>query len=970
MKFNIRKFKNNILFFIISGLLLVIFVLLGIFKDKSSSTLEKKDLNDKDISINSLVISEIMSSNNGTIVSSDGGLYDYLELYNGSDKDIELKDYGLGDGGSTAKWVFPKTTIKAKSYLLVFLSGKTMDGLNASFKLKSSGDEVVSLFKPNGKVVDAVKTVSLDSGEVMARDDKGSWIITIPTPGYANNTKGHEEFLNSLMIEGESELKINEILANNKGNFKNKSGEYSGYIEIINTSNKSINLENYSLSNDVNRSFKWQFPNKIISPNETLVVYTSGKSNKDDELSTGFKLNSKNGYAVLSNNEGKVLDKVKYDNLANGMAYVRTDTGFVQSSNLSPGYSNDSNGVMKFQSKYMETPKDLIINEAMSSNYEYLPQNGGNYYDWIELYNNSSKSIKLSDYCLTTSTNSLCEFKLPNVELKKGEYYIVMASGDSNLSNDSYIHAPFKISSVEGLYLTKERQIIDTLFVSEVPIGYSIGKGDDGVYYFSKPTPKAKNSNGTMSVSYLPTASKKGGTYNDTDSIEVALTGGDKIYYTLDGSVPTTSSKVYSSPLTIKKTTVLRIMSKDNGMLQSNTNTYSYIMNENHSLNVMSISINKKALTNVNTHTSLNSSVIEPCFVEYFDSEGTGFSIGAELKLFGGSTRSYRKKSYEIKFKKEYGKGSLNYKVFDTVNSSVFESLVLRTGSQDEFEWSKKTLIRDIVATSLVDEYTDLDVQAYKPVAVYINGEYWGLYFIREKVDESFISNHYNVKATSENTDLLRIDGEVKLGTNTKYNKMISFTNSNTLNNKDNYNKIKEQIDIKGYCDFWISEIWPSNYDIVNMRYFSNPLIDSGKWKFIYYDLDSAFYNVNADYYKYYTTPSGIGYGNFPTVLLRNLMKSSEFKETFLERLSYNLKNTWNSDNVIKKIDSVIDEIGEDEIKRNLERWNNISYNEWKKNVDFFKEFAAKRNKYMVSQAKSFFGLSESEVKKYFGDVK
>lgn len=970
MKFNIRKFKNNILFFVISGLLLVIFILLGLFKDKSSNSLEKKELDDKETSIKSLVINEIMTGNNGTIASSDGGIYDYLELYNGSDKDIELKDYGLGDENNKVKWVFPKTTIKAKSYLVIFLSGKKLDGLNASFKLKSSGGEVVSLFRPNGKVIDAVETVSLDSGSVMARDDKGSWVIESPTPGFANNIKGHEEFLKSLMAEGDSDLKINEILASNKGNFKNKNDEYSGYIEIINVSDKSINLENYSLSNDADCSFKWQFPNKVITPGETLVVYTSGTSSKKSELSTGFKLKSKNGYAVLSNNKGKVIDRVEYKNLGNGMAYVRTKSGFAQSSSITPGYPNTVDGQMKFQSEYIKTPKDLIINEAMNSNYEYLPQNGGNYYDWIELYNNSNKTIKLSDYCLTTSTNSVCEFKLPKVELKKGEYYIVMASGETNLSNDSYVHAPFKLSSVEGLYLTKSGEIIDTLFMSEVPAGYSIGKSDDGIYYFSKPTPKAKNSNGTMSISYLPTADKKSGVYNNTDSIEVALTGGDKIYYTLDGSVPTTSSKVYSSPLTIKKTTVLRIMSKDDGKLKSNTNTYSYIMNENHNINVMSISINKKALSNVNTHTALNSSVIEPCFVEYFDSEGTGFSIGAGLKLFGGSTRSYKKKSYEIKFKKQYGEGSLKYKVFDTVDSSVFDSLVLRTGSQDEFEWSKKTLIRDIVATSLVGEYTDVDVQAYKPVALYLNGEYWGLYFIREKVDESFISNHYNVKATKENTDLLRIDGEVKIGTNTKYNKMVSFTNSNSLSNINNYNKIKEQMDIVDYCDFWISEIWPSNYDIVNMRYFSNPLIDSGKWKFIYYDLDSAFYNVDADYYRYYTTASGIGYGNFPTTLLRNLLKSSEFKKTFIERLSYNLKNTWNSDNVIKKIDSVIDEIGEDEIKRNLKRWNVASYDEWKSNVNFMKDFARKRNKYMVNQAKSFFGLSASDVSKYFGDIK
>jgi len=98
-------------------------------------------------------------------------------------------------------------------------------------------------------------------------------------------------------------------------------------------------------------------------------------------------------------------------------------------------------------------------------------------------------------------------------------------------------------------------------------------------------------------------------------------------------------------------------------------------------------------------------------------------------------------------------------------------------------------------------------------------------------------------------------------------------------------------------------------------------------------------------------------------------MKNSKFKETYLERLSYNLKNTWSTDNVLKKIDEIIDEISKDEIKRNMERWNK-SYSEWEKNVEFVRDYARKRNEYMISGAKSYFNLSNSEVKKYFGDVK
>ena len=97
-------------------------------------------------------------------------------------------------------------------------------------------------------------------------------------------------------------------------------------------------------------------------------------------------------------------------------------------------------------------------------------------------------------------------------------------------------------------------------------------------------------------------------------------------------------------------------------------------------------------------------------------------------------------------------------------------------------------------------------------------------------------------------------------------------------------------------------------------------------------------------------------------------MKNSEFKKTFLERLSYNLENTWTYDNVSKKIDEIINEFGKDEFQRNAERWGN-SYSKWSTSIERMKTFAENRNSYMIKQAKSYFNLTDSEVKKYFGSV-
>lgn len=972
MGFNFKKLKNNLGFFVIAIMTIVVLTLVNYISDKKANSLDKADLTDGEVNISKLVINEVMTSNKGAYADPNGKIYDYVEIYNGNEKDINLKDYGLSDEESKVKWVFPETIIGPKEYIVVFLSGNRSEGLYANFKLKSSGGEVMTLFKPNGKVVDAVETVALDGNTVMARDLNGKWVVqTEATPGHANTKEGRSEFLASLISDDEKVIEINEILANNKGNFKNKNGEYSGYIEVKNISKNSVNLANYGLSNSEVASFKWQFPSKVLEPGEVAVVFTSGKSCKTcDELSTGFKLDSKNGFAVLTNNKGKIVDKVEYKNLPNGIGYIKQDGKFLQNNAISPGFDNTVAGIKSFQKKYLSTPKELIISEVMNNNYSYLAQNGGNYYDWIELYNNSGKTINLSNYCLTTNDNTLCSYKLPKVELKSGEYYIVMASGDTKLSNSKYQHTSFKLGDTEAVYLTKGDEIVDSIMVANVPLGYSMGRSGSSIVYFSKPTPGSKNGGGTEAISYVPYADIKSGIYDSNKEFKVTLTGGGKIYYTLDGSEPTTSSKVYSSPLTIKKTTVLRIMSKEAGKLSSDVNNYSYILDTSHKTSVMSLIIDSKKLNKVNNNTSLNSKVQERGYVDYFDKEGEGFSINVGLKLFGGSTRSYKKKSYEIKFKKKYGDAKLKYKVFKNVDSSVFDSLVLRTGSQDEFQYNdQRTVIKDVVATSLMGQYTDVDVQDYVPIVLYINGKYWGIYFIREKVDETFVSNHYNIKATKTDTSILRIDGEVKSGTDKKYNSMISFINSNSLSNSKNYEKIKEQIDIQSFSDFWIGEIYTANYDILNTRYFSNPLVDNGKWKYIFYDIDSGFFRTTQNTFNEYTNPSGMGSWNFPTVLLRNMMKSSEFKSTFLERLSYNLNNTWAYKNVEKRIDEVIDEIGKEEFKKNAERWGN-SYSHWEKSIKSMKTFAKNRNSYLVKYAKSYFNLSSSDVKKYFGDVK
>ncbi len=950
--FDVKKttIKENLIFFIVSIIIISITILLT-FSFENSLNYKDEDLAvDGDNNIKSLVINEIMSANKGAHADIEGNIYDWIELYNGESKTINLKNYSLTDDENEVKWVFPDIEIQPNQYLIVYLSGENKEGLYAPFKLTSAGGERLALTDASKKVLDAVETISLKNNHVLARDLDGNWITSsMPTPGYINTQTGLEEYQNSLLSD--SLIKINEILPQNDGNFKNEDGLYSGYIEIINTSTEIINLKSYSVSNSILSPFEFQLPDVNLNPNEVYLIYTD--THISELTYANFSLSNKTGEAILSN-AGKIVDRVEYVNLANGMALLRNNEQFFESNNISPGFSNTEEGATTFATTYLKNNAGLIINEVMNNNFEYLGQNGNQFYDWIELKNNSSENINLQDYYLSTN-ETLNTYKLPDITLTPGQVYVIMASGETNLSNNTYYHANFKIGDVESIYILKDKQIIDSMFIANIPLGYSYGRSDaNGFYYMESPTPNQNNSTGVMQIAYTPINSVEPGVYNDA-SLTIELTSNGTIYYTLDGSDPTNKSNVYSSPILVDKTTVIKYVSHEANKLPSDINTASYIVNENHTMPVMSIVTNQADFNYLQKDAWDEELEIEVNAQLYED--GSSFDIDCGLKLFGGSVRGMPKKSFQLKFRSEYGEAKLNYQVFDNRDFSSFNSLVLRSGSQDYEE----AFIRDVLATSLVDEYTDVDVQAYKPVILYINGQYWGVYNIREKTEAEFISNHYNV---DESADIVRIDGNVTSGSSSDYYDLIRYVNSHDLMIQSNYEYVKTQVDIVNLIDFWIAEAYTSNNDIVNMRFFSHPDVDDGKWNFIFYDLDFAFYNITENYFTFATNPEGMTEHGYSTDLLRNLMRNQEFKNTFVERLSYNMANTWNKEIVLAQIDEIYNYYLP-EMERDKIRWGS-TLEDWQDGIDDLKNFVEKRETYFLRYIKSYFGLTTAQMEEYF----
>lgn len=940
-----NKLKNNSKYFIILISTVIVLIIADYFIGQKQ--IKKIELEDNDINIDLLVINEIMTTNTGSTLDNNGQSSDWLEIYNGTNQDIDLTDYGLSDSDTgLVKWKFPKTIIKSKEYLVVYLTGKSNNTLHANFSLNKKKNETVTLKNRKGKVVDSVKTFELEKNQSMARNDEGEWIKTNDiTPGFSNNKEGRNNYLKNLIIDDES-LIINEFLPNNKGNFV-IDGYLDEYVEVKNISDKTINLKDYYISNDINIPFKWQLPSVELKKGDIYLI-SRKEMNKNNDIN--FHIDNEKGILILSNSKN-IIQSINYDNVSNGYAYINTSGSFVISSFISPGFENSYDGLKKYNNS-ISYPKELLINEVMNYNSEYLKQDG-KYYDFIELYNNTGKTVNLSNYSITSKKDKSDIYKLPNIDLDKDEYFILYASGDENLTTKDYTHVGFKLSSEDSLYLYNKDKIIDCMFINSIPKGYSYGKGDNGQYYFSKPTPNKKNSKNYVFISYEPKFSINPGVYNE--DIKLKINGNGDIYYTLDGSIPTKDSNKYKGEINLDKTTVVRAISIQDDKRVSEVLTGTYIIKENHTLPVLSISLPDSSFNSLTKN--LESNQTYNAHAELYEKDSS-FSVDCGIKLFGGQTRFIPKKSFALKFSAKYGVSKLKYKVFPNRDNIKYDTIVVRSGSQD----SEGTMFRDELATSIMNDYGIVDVQDYKATVLYINGKYWGIYFLREKVDEDYISYHYNV--SKDDTNIIRIDNVITTGSSKDYDNLISYVKNHDMSKKESYEWVSKHLDIDNYIDYLIGELYTTNNDIVNTRYFNNPNIDGGKIKMIFYDFDYAFYNVDRDYLKWLTNKKGLGEHYYNNALIINLFKNKEFENKFLERLSYNMKKVWTYDNVSKRYNELYKLI-EPEISRDRKRWNR-SYSDWKKECEILKNYIEKRNDYLLKNVKSFFDLSDKEMKKYF----
>lgn len=351
-----------------------------------------------------------------------------------------------------------------------------------------------------------------------------------------------------------------------------------------------------------------------------------------------------------------------------------------------------------------------------------------------------------------------------------------------------------------------------------------------------------------------------------------------------------------------------------------------------------------------------------PVHVELYWTDGTKrLDQDAGIKIAGAWSRSNNQKSFALHARNAYGKKYFETKLFDELDITRFKSFVLRNSGND----AGSTFFRDAMITHLVAA-NNIDIQAYQPAIVYLNGEYWGILNMREKLNEYYIENHYP-HVDHDKVDLLAGKGEgmtASEGDMTDYNAMMDFINSHDMTDDTNYQQVAAQIDVDEYIEYLVSEIYAGNDDWPhnNVKMWKSKK-NGGRWRWMLYDTDQS-YDINwgraedkANYDKLEKCLSEKGKNGdtWSNVMLRNMVKNT----TFRNELSNRFADRMNREFLPKNINHLIDSL-RNNIKKEMQYHTYI----WSGGDDgsVMKNFAKERPTNMRNHLRKHFDVGDDVV--------
>ncbi|HPQ59092.1 MAG TPA: CotH kinase family protein [Flavobacteriales bacterium] len=615
------------------------------------------------------------------------------------------------------------------------------------------------------------------------------------------------------------------------------------------------------------------------------------------------------------------------------------------------------------------TRSQVIINEIGAANLDQFSDSYGEFEDWIELYNTSAAVVDISGWYLSDNPNVPLKWSFgPGTTVPANGRLMVFASSRDQ-SAGALQHTSFKLNQTDqewvvlsdaGGTLVDDFQLQDPLQVNA-----SWGRTTDGAAtwsVFGTATPNAANAGGGPYYTARPVLVPDGGYHaagvNVTMSSPVA---GSTIRYTLDGSTPTAASTAYSGPITLNNTTVVRAMAfdPDPNVPPSFVETNTYFINVTHAVPIIS-GAGDQLLDLLNG----NGSIRPLCHLEYYGPDGVlRDEAFGEYNEHGQDSWAYDQRGVDFVARDQTGyNDGIHYPMFRTKSRDHYQRFIIKAAAGDNYNFGpgQPAHIRDayVQALSQIGDLR-LDERSYEPCVFYVNGQYWGVYDVREKVDDTDFTSYY-YDQDEYDLQFLKTWG----GTWAEYggpqaiadwNALLNYINTNNMGDPTAFNYVDSLFNWKSLIDYFCINSYTVCSDWLNWNTGwwrgRNPNGDKKKWRYILWDMDATFdhyanftgipdQSVNADPCNSENLPDPGGQGH--TQILTKLMNENQQVRDFYVNRYIDLGNTLFSCNtMVPFLDSLIANIAP-EMPGQVARWGG-SVADWQANVQLMRDFIEQR---------------------------
>lgn len=753
-------------------------------------------------------------------------------------------------------------------------------------------------------------------------------------------------------------VRISELMAKNRAVLPDDDGDFTDWIELENYGEADVDLTGWRITDKDSRE-GMDFPHFVLPAGGRVLVFAGGK---DDPVRLQANFSLSQGETVsLYDGEDRLVSAAPCLSAAadTAVAWEDASASYVETLYPSPRYPNGREGYCLWQESL--TPAGpLVINEVAVYNTQardiWLLGDD----DWIELCNISAQAVRLSDYYLSDDRDELLRCRLPDQELAPGAVLVLRcAATDDGSGKAPYLPLALD-SSQEELYLSDSQgQLIDYASLRDIPYDCSYGRLPEqaGWFYFAEPSPNGENRDGFRWVTETPTALSADGVFNDVRSVRMEVEGAGTLYYSIFGGSLDGQSGEYTEPVTLTDTCCVQVVAQEEGGLPSRPLSLSYILNENHSLPVLSLVTENRSEFN-RMYYGMNKQLELGGSLSLYEEDG-GFSVPCGVRMHGQTSLVLEKKNMSVHLRGVYGQTHLSYDVYRDGGVSEFSSFVLRAG-QDYYSG----IVRNALCQNLALNASDtLISERSKFCILYTNGRYAGIYALMEKPNEQLYADLAGVSRDSVTV----VAAAAKPGSGV-YEDVLMFCKDHDMSDPENYETLCSRLDIDSLIDWILLEGYTANEDLTsgNLRYCRSSEND-GKWRLMFYDLDATFgSSVRAfsvfDHVNLQVRQVG-------SHLIAPLLENPEFVDRLLLRAGELLSGPLSNESAIAELDRLT-ALVDPEVQRDYQT-QGMDRSKWERDIRNLRAYFSDRDwaGICVDSLCQTFQLTEQQRQYYFGSV-